>query len=107
MIAFWLTGSLTRKFTLLLAAFLALQTLQLSVGIFSLLHLAEDSRLINEAGKQRLRLTLLQLLVYKAADADWGLAEREQLASLAAEQDRVFEELGHLTGLPFHGDLLG
>jgi diguanylate cyclase (GGDEF)-like protein len=110
MIAFfkdWLAGTLTRKFTLLLAAFLALQTIQLSVGIFSLLHLAEESRLINEAGKQRLRLTLLQLLVHKAADADWGPADSEQLVSLSAEQDRVFEELGHLTVLPFHGDLLG
>jgi len=106
MIAFiksWLAGTLTRKFTLLLAAFLALQAVQLSVGIFSLLHLAEESRLINEAGKQRMRLMMLQVLVYKAADGDWGPAEREQLVSLSAEQDRVFEELHRHTEIPIHG----
>lgn len=102
----WLSGTLTRKFTLLLVAFLALQSIQLSVGIFSLLHLAGESRLINEAGKQRMRLLMLRALVHQAADGDWGPVEREQLVALSAEQDRVYEELHRHTEIPIHGNLL-
>jgi len=47
----WSGRTLTRKFTLLLAGFFALQAIQLSVGIFSLRHLGEESVLINDAGK--------------------------------------------------------
>lgn len=102
----WLAGTLTRKFTLLMVAFLALQSAQLGIGIFALLHIGEESRLINEAGKQRMRLAMLQLLVHRAAEGDWGPADREQLAFLSALQDRAFASLGRHASKPLHGQLL-
>jgi len=101
----WLGSTLTRKFILLLVCFLALQTVQLSVGIFSLMHLSEESRLINEAGKQRMRLVWMQHLVHMAADAELSAAERERLATLIEEQDAVFALLRRHAENPLHGYL--
>ena len=74
----WLGRTLTRKFVLLLAVFFVLQAIQLSVGIFSLRHLGEEAVLINDAGKQRMRLLAMRHLVYEASVAGrWQPGQRE------------------------------
>jgi len=63
----WLGRTLARKFMLLLAGFLALQALQLGVGISGLLHIVEEAAgLVNEAGRQRYRTLLLGTLARQA-----------------------------------------
>jgi len=63
----WLGRTLARKFMLLLAGFLALQALQLGVGISGLLHIGEEAAgLVNEAGRQRYRTLLLGTLARQA-----------------------------------------
>ena len=62
----WLGRTLTRKFTLLLAGFLALQVLQLGVGVFGILHLGEEGAFSNEAGRQRYRTLLVAVRAEEA-----------------------------------------
>ena len=69
----WSGRTLTRKFVLLLAGFLALQALQLGFGIYGVLHIGEEAAgLVNEAGRQRYRTLLLGTLARQAvADGAW------------------------------------
>ena len=102
----WLGRTLTRKFTLLLAVFLALQAIQLGVGIFSLRHLGEEAALINDAGKQRMRLLAMRHLVHEASIAGrWEPGQREQLSGLIAEQESTHADLHRHTQKILHGDL--
>lgn len=102
----WLGRTLTRKFVLLLAVFFVLQAIQLSVGIFSLRHLGEEAVLINDAGKQRMRLLAMRHLVYEASVAGrWQPGQREQLAGLIADQEATHATLHRHTQKILHGDL--
>ncbi len=102
----WSGRTLTRKFTLLLAGFFALQAIQLSVGIFSLRHLGEEAVLINDAGKQRMRLLVMHHLVHEASIVGrWQLGQREQLSGLIAEQEITYANLRQHTEKTLHGDL--
>ncbi|HEX20728.1 MAG TPA: HAMP domain-containing protein, partial [Acidiferrobacteraceae bacterium] len=101
----WLRRSLTNKFILLLLGFLLLQTIQLSIGTFSLMHLGEESLLINEAGKQRMRLFLMQHSVHMAENSRLSAAGQERLVALIEEQDAVFARLRRHTANPSHGYL--
>lgn len=102
----WLGRTLTRKFALLLAVFLALQAIQLGVGIFSLRHLGEEAVLINAAGKQRMRLLAVRHLIHEASIAGrWQPGQREQLAGLIAEQETTYVDLRRHTEKILHGDL--
>lgn len=102
----WLGRTLTRKFTLLLAVFFTLQAIQLSVGIFSLRHLGEEAVLINDAGKQRMRLLAMRHLVHEASiTGRWKPGQREQLSGLIAEQEITHADLHRHTQKILHGDL--
>lgn len=102
----WLGRTLTRKFILLLTGFLVLQAIQLSVGIFSLRHLGEESVLITAAGKQRMRLLVMRHLVHETSIAGrWQMGQREQLSGLIAEQETTHANLHRHTEKIHHGDL--
>ena len=102
----WLGRTLTRKFTLLLAGFFVLQAIQLSVGIFSLRHLGEEAVLINDAGKQRMRLLVMRHLVLEASIAGrWQPGQREQLSGLIAEQETAHANLRRHSEKILHRDL--
>lgn len=90
----WLGRTLTRKFTLLLAGFLALQALQLGVGVFGILHIGEEEAgLVNEAGRQRYRTLLLGTLARQAvADGAWTAARRGRFIAVEKEYERYFSE---------------
>ncbi|MEK7840792.1 MAG: HAMP domain-containing protein, partial [Pseudomonadota bacterium] len=94
MIAFvrnWLGRTLTRKFTLLLAGFLALQTLQLGVGIFGVLHIGEEGAAINEAGRQRYRTVMLGTLARGAMAAGaWSAEQRALYSATLTDYERYF-----------------
>ena len=49
-----LRRTLTAKFIVLFLCFLVLQAVQLVVGITAILHLGEETALVNEVGKQRM-----------------------------------------------------
>ncbi|OFZ67196.1 MAG: hypothetical protein A2V79_01180 [Betaproteobacteria bacterium RBG_16_56_24] len=90
----WLGQTLTRKFMLLFAIFLALQAAQLGVGIFGILHIGEEAAgLVNEAGRQRYRTLLLGTLVRQAeADGAWTAERHEQFLAVEKEYERYFAE---------------
>jgi diguanylate cyclase (GGDEF)-like protein len=105
-ISSWLGRSLTRKLVLLLLGFLALQAIQLSVGIFSLRHLDEEAGLINDAGKQRMRLLLMRHIVHEASMAGrWEPGQWERLDGLIAEQEATYVRLHRHTQEAFHAYL--
>lgn len=101
----WLRRSLTNKFILLLLGFLLLQTIQLGSGIFGVLHIGEVSAVINEAGKQRIRLFWMQHVVRMAEDLKLNVANRKRLTALIEEQDAVFVLLHRHTENLSHGYL--
>jgi diguanylate cyclase (GGDEF)-like protein len=94
----WLGRTLTRKFTLLLAGFMALQALQLGVGISGILHISEEAAgLVNEAGRQRYRTLLLGTLARQAlADGAWTVERREQFTAVRKEYELYFAEFQRL-----------
>ena len=83
---------------LLLAGFLALQALQLGVGISGLLHIGEEAAgLVNEAGRQRYRTLLLGTLARQAmADGAWTAEGHEQFLAVWKEYEFYFAEFQRL-----------
>ena len=49
----WVGRTLTRKFVLLLSAFLALQVLQLGLGVYQVQEVSEEAELLSGVGKIR------------------------------------------------------
>ncbi|MEK7207573.1 MAG: diguanylate cyclase, partial [Pseudomonadota bacterium] len=95
----WFSRTLTRKFTLLLAGFLALQVLQLGVGIFGVLHVGEESAAISEAGKQRMRTYQLLYLAHEAMEfRAWPSEERKIVDGVLADYDAESDLLDALAG---------
>lgn len=90
----WLGHTLTRKFTVLLVGFLALQALQLGVGVFGILHIGEQAAgLVNEAGRQRYRTLLLGTLARQAvSDGAWTAQRQERFVAVAKDYERSFVE---------------
>ena len=90
----WLGRSLTRKFVLLLVGFLMLQTLQLGIGIYGVLHIGEEAAgLVNEAGRQRYRTLLLGTLARQAvADGAWTAEGHAQFIAVWNEYELYFAE---------------
>ncbi len=79
--------SLTRKFAVLMVLFLALQGVQLWMGLGGIARLGEDAAFINAAGKQRMRTMLLAVLARQSRESD------EARAALLEEIDRYEETL--------------
>lgn len=95
----WLGRTLTRKFTLLLAGFLALQVLQLGVGIYGVLHIGEEGAAINEAGRQRMRTYHLLYLTHEALEFhSWPSEGRKIVDSVLADYDAESDRLDVLAG---------
>ncbi len=95
----WLGKTLTRKFTLLLAGFLALQALQLGIGIFGVLHVGEESAAINESGRQRMRTYHLLYLTHEALESrSWPSEGRKIVDGILAEYDAESDRLDALAG---------
>ena len=94
----WLGRTLTRKFTLLLAGFLALQALQLAVGVYGLLRIGEEaSGLVNEAGRQRYRTLMLGTLARRAAtEGAWTAEGHGQFIAVWKEYERYFVDFERL-----------
>ena len=90
----WLGRTLTRKFVLLLVGFLMLQTLQLGIGIYGVLHIGEEAAgLVNEAGRQRYRTLLLGTLARQAvADGAWTAEGHAQFIAVWKEYELYFAE---------------
>lgn len=90
----WLGHTLTRKFTLLLAGFLALQALQLAVGVLGTLHIGEEAAgLVNEAGRQRYRTLLLGTLARQAvSDGAWMAQRYERFIAVGKDYEAYFAE---------------
>ena len=90
-----LRRTLTAKFIVLLLCFLVLQAVQLVVGITAILHLGEETALVNEVGKQRMTAFLLASYTRQAVDAGrWGQVEQEVFDRSVAETDRFFQYYG-------------
>lgn len=98
----WLNRTLTRKFTSLLAGFLVLQALQLGIGIFGILHVGEESAVINEAGRQRMRIYQLLFLTHEALESrSWPSEGRAIVDGVLADYDaesRYLDALALKTG---------
>jgi diguanylate cyclase (GGDEF)-like protein len=95
----WLGRTLTRKFTLLLAGFLALQALQLGVGIYGILHIGEEGTAINEAGRQRMRVYQLLTLTHEALEFhSWPSEGRKIVDGVLADYDAETGRLDALAG---------
>lgn len=90
----WLSATLTRKFVLLLAAFLCLQAIQLGIGIYGILHIGKGAAFLNDAGRQRMNTLLMLNDVREAVSTGtWRESERRLLLEQIAEQDRVLATL--------------
>ncbi len=95
----WLGRTLTRKFTFLLAGFLALQVLQLGIGISGVLHVGEESAVINEAGRQRMRMYHLLFLTHEALEYhSWPSEGRKVVDGVLADYDAESDRLDALAG---------
>lgn len=95
----WLSQTLTRKFMFLLAGLLALQILQLGIGIFGILHVGEESAAINEAGKQRMRMYHLLYLTHEALEyRSWPSEGRSIVDGVLADYDAESDRLDVLAG---------
>jgi diguanylate cyclase (GGDEF)-like protein len=93
----WFGRTLTRKFTLLLAGFLALQALQLGVGIYGVLHIGEEGTAINEAGRQRMRMYQLLTLTHEALEFhSWPSEGRKIVDDVLADYDAESDHLDAL-----------
>ncbi len=87
-----LRRTLTGKFIVLLLCFLALQAVQLAVGVTAVLHLGEEAQLVNEIGKQRMATFMLASHARQALDtARWGKTGQEALDRGVADVDRFFQ----------------
>jgi diguanylate cyclase (GGDEF)-like protein len=105
----WLAGSITRKLTALLIGFLALQALQLAVGISATLHVGHESgHLVNAAGKQRFRTFLLGNITRQVlTDGRWSPALRGEFDHTLASYEAAYAELeGYATTAFGHGRVL-
>ncbi|MCR4347447.1 MAG: diguanylate cyclase [Sulfuricaulis sp.] len=95
----WLGKTLTRKFIILLAGFLALQALQLGIGIFGILHVGEEGTAINEAGRQRMRMYHLLFLTHEALEYhSWPSEGRKIVDGILADYDAESDRLDALAG---------
>ena len=95
----WLSQTLTRKFTLLLAGFLVLQALQLVIGIFGILHVGKEGADINEAGRQRMRTYHLLFLAHEALEYhSWPSEGRKIVDGVLADYDAGSDRLDTLAG---------
>lgn len=95
----WLSQTLTRKFTLLLAGFLVLQALQLGIGIFGVLHVGREGADINEAGRQRMRMYHLLYLAHEALESrSWPSEGRKIVDGVLADYDAESDRLDALAG---------
>ncbi|MBI3778822.1 MAG: type IV pili methyl-accepting chemotaxis transducer N-terminal domain-containing protein, partial [Gammaproteobacteria bacterium] len=97
----WLGLTLTRKFTLLLVGFLVLQTVQIGIGIFGILHVGEESTNINEAGRQRMRTYHLLFLAHEALEyRSWPSEGRNILDNVLADYEAESDRLDALASKP-------
>ena len=80
-----------RKFALLLAAFLALQVLQLGIGLRQLLHVAEEDEYLSGAGK--IRPGLLADLARRSLVPDGQPSARQSFLDMLALHDRIHRQL--------------
>ncbi len=64
----WLRPTITRKFLLLLFGFLALQFLQLGIGVYSMLRIGQQSAMIGAINEQRLQTLVLGDLARSSVD---------------------------------------
>ena len=86
-----LQRTLTGKFIALLACFLVLQTVQLALGVVAIMHLGDETGLVNEAGKQRMRTYQLATYARKAVDAGvWTEDNRQAFDQAMADYDVFF-----------------
>ncbi|MCR4303374.1 MAG: diguanylate cyclase [Gallionella sp.] len=97
----WLNRTLTGKFTFLLAGFLALQALQLGVGIYGILHVGEEGAAVSKAARQRMRTYQLLYLAHEALESrSWPSEGRkimdDVLADYDTESDRLDAQAGKL-----------
>jgi diguanylate cyclase (GGDEF)-like protein len=83
--------TLTGKFVALLACFLLLQIAQLGLGVVAVLHLGDETGLVNEAGKQRMRTYSLANHLHAAVDNDaWSDEGRRSFDRVMADYDAFF-----------------
>jgi len=93
----WLGRTLTRKFTLLLAGFLALQALQLGIGIFGILHVGDVDSYFSKAGRQRMRTYQLLYLAHEALEYhSWPSEGRKIMDDVLADYDVTSDNLATL-----------
>jgi diguanylate cyclase (GGDEF)-like protein len=85
--------SLTAKFTLLLLAFLAMQSLQLGLVLYELDHVHEESEELSRAATMHRTALLLAALMHDAANrGDWPPGQRRQFETILAEHRTSREE---------------
>ncbi len=89
----WGRPTVAKNFVVLLAVFLALQVLQLAVGVYQVGHVAEEAAHLGEIG--RLRPALLAELARRllAADPAARAAGRRALLEAIAAQDALYRRL--------------
>lgn len=85
--------SLTRKFAVLMVLFLALQGVQLWMGLGGIERLGEEAAFINAAGKQRMRTVLLAVLARQSRESDEARAGVPEEMGRYEETLAVFERL--------------
>lgn len=85
--------SLTRKLAVLMVLFLALQGVQLWMGLGGISRLGEEAAFINAAGKQRMRTLLLAVLARQSREADEARASFLEEIGRYEETLAVFEKL--------------
>ena len=97
-----------RKFALLLAAFLALQVLQLGIGLRQLRHVAEEAEYLSGAGKIRPGL-LAPTSPAVRSSPDGQPSARQSFLDMLALHDRIHRQLvaefGKKTGDREYGEL--
>lgn len=102
--------TLTRKFTMLLLGFLALQIVQLVAGSYGIRHIGHAGGYVNEAGKQRARTLMLanlarQAITEKSRDKAQGALFRTMLGEYDAYFPRLnaFVSEFHTDDMPLNG----
>ena len=93
-IAAWFGGTLTRKFVLLFAGFLVLQAVQMSTGIFGILHMDEEEQMVLGYARQRMLLMQVAVLARKASAPGAGWEQRrERLRGAIGEIDGYYADV--------------
>ena len=83
----------------MLSGFLALQVLQLGVGIFGVLHVGEEGAAINEADRQRMRTYHLLYLTHGALEFhSWPSEGRKIVDGVLADYDAESDRLDAMAG---------